>query len=81
MAAHLFLDMPNNVNLGTVEMQTEFATSDVTRLLSVPSDQGNNHVVTTYPAVNDVFSDNKVTKANSFGVKNSVTIDLVALIV
>jgi hypothetical protein len=34
-----------------------------------------------YVAVNNVFCGNKFTKANSFGLKKSVSIDLVALIV
>jgi hypothetical protein len=45
MAGHVFLDMPSSVALGIVEMQIHHATGDATALLSVPSDQENNHVV------------------------------------
>jgi hypothetical protein len=45
MAGHVFLDMPSSVVLGIVEMQIHHAAGDVTALLSVPSDQANNHIV------------------------------------
>jgi hypothetical protein len=45
MADHIFSDMPSSVALEIVEMQIQFATSDVPPLLSMPIDQWNNHVV------------------------------------
>jgi hypothetical protein len=58
----------------------QFATGDVTQLLSVTFDQGS-HILRTDAAVNGAFCDNKFAKANSFGLKKSISTDLVALIV
>jgi hypothetical protein len=73
--------MPSIVALGIVRMQIQFARGDLTPLLSVRSGQGKNHVVDRVAAVNDRFSGNKFTKANSFRLKKSVNTDFAALII
>jgi hypothetical protein len=41
----MLLDVRGSVVFGIIEMQKQFATRDVTLLLSLPAGQGNNHVV------------------------------------
>jgi hypothetical protein len=45
MAGHLFLDMPNSVVLGIVEMRMQPATADILQLLSMLVSQRKNHVI------------------------------------
>jgi hypothetical protein len=77
MAGHFFLDMPSSVQLGIAEMQIQCATGDVLQLLSVPVGQWNNHVIDKVCRCKRHALWQKFIRANPFGLKKAIGIDLV----